>query len=153
MWRSPRRRRPERALGEVTSFPGPEHGEPAEGHMRPSGRVPTEGTLGPATPSSAPNCGRKRSTSMQQCKRTHYHLVNMHEENALGWPSPITQLWPRHPIKRHIHLPRWMRRGRRQEGRSTGGRGRILERKSRENTCKEPERQTKKSTKEGNRLG
>lgn len=145
MWRSPRRRRPGRALREVTSSPGPPAPAiPLRASCGHQAGCPLRALWGPGPPSPARNCGRKRGLSMQQCKRAHYHLLNMHEENARSWPSPITRLWPRHPIRRHIHLPRWMRRGR-PRGRQIhgGGGGHVLEEK-RENTRRgEPERQTK----------
>lgn len=92
-----------------TSFPGRAPGnQPTEGQLGPLGRVPTAGlpwARATLLPSPTLNCGRKRSISMQQCKHAHYHLLNMHEETVLGWPSPIAQLWPPRPIRRHIHLP------------------------------------------------
>lgn len=74
---------------------------------------------------------------MQQCKRAHYHILNMHEENVRRWPSPIALLWPPHPIRRHIHLPRWMRREGMPEKQIHGrGRGQTVEERKREETSK-----------------
>lgn len=88
MWRSLRRRRPDPELDKVTSSPGLQHhGTPwgPAAATRPGAHYGA--LLGPLPPSPAPNCGRKCSISVQQCKRAHYHLLNMHEETVLGWPS------------------------------------------------------------------
>lgn len=145
MWRSPRRWRPGRALPEVTSSPGP-----------PAPAIPLRASCGhqagcPLRALWDPGHPRPLATSAGNavfpCNNANALItissICMKKMREAG-RAPSPRLWPRHPIRRHILLPRWMRRGRRGEGRSTGGRGHVLEEKPENTRRGEPERQTKK---------